>query len=104
MDLPMGWTGYLKIFTAATETVPDITNDKIYTGIIVGPHPLRSNPKPLSLSPPPQLPLPLPSTPPHYHTRPEPLLHGDRSKGAARYRTHITIWDMYVDAFLGMVE
>jgi hypothetical protein len=41
LALPIGWTESLKIFTAATETIADLTNDPIAAGAIVAPHPLE---------------------------------------------------------------
>jgi hypothetical protein len=42
LALPMGWTKSPKIFTAAMETVADISNNQLSVGATFGPHPLEA--------------------------------------------------------------
>jgi hypothetical protein len=88
----MGWTQSLKIFTAATKTIADLTNVQLAAGTIFGPHPLEVQ----SEAPAPAV-TPVPSD----ILRPEPLPHGARPKGGVHYCTPRALWDVYVD-FHGM--
>jgi hypothetical protein len=106
LALPMGWTEFPKIFTAATETVADLANHSLAAGTPFGPHPLEV----LSDAPPPPAPIEMPSAPapaappPSLVARPASLPRGARPKGAVHYRTPLALWDVYVDDFLGMVQ
>jgi hypothetical protein len=53
LALPMGWTESPKIFTAATETVADLTNHSLTVATPFGPRPLEV----LSDAPPPPAPI-----------------------------------------------
>jgi hypothetical protein len=92
--LPMGWMQSPPLFTAATETVADLTNQALLASAPVGPHRLdvvseSDGPVPAlapsSLSLLPAVPLP---------TKPMPR---------GRRRPPVKSWDVYVDDFIGMV-
>jgi hypothetical protein len=57
LALPMGWTESPKIFTAATETVADLTNTALSSGAVFGPHQLEVQSE-------------TPATPPSLRSRP----------------------------------
>jgi hypothetical protein len=103
LALPMGWTESPKIFTAATETVADLTNMALSSGAAFGPHHLEVQ----SETPPPsQASGPAPNAVPRAADirRPVSLPLGPRPAGTAHYRTPLALWDVYVDDFLGMVQ
>jgi hypothetical protein len=101
---PMGWTESPKIFTAATETITDITNKELSAGNPFGPHPLEVQ----SEASPPVSPVTaaVPAAPSASGNTPmqPPLPRGTRPKGAKHYRTPLSHWDVYVDDFLGLVQ
>jgi hypothetical protein len=93
--LPMGWKQYPPLFTAATETVTDLANNKLQsrqasmphrldvlseTPIVPEPHPLVSTAGPKTLAP--------PSGTRFHSSKPVP----------------VKSWDVYVDDFVGMVQ
>jgi hypothetical protein len=94
LALPMGWTESPKIFTAATETVADMTNASLKSGDRFPAHHLDT----ISETPPPPATLPpkltpsleTPSLPPRF-----------RRSDAPHYDPPLALWDVYVDDFLG---
>jgi hypothetical protein len=115
LALPMGWTESPKIFTAATETVADLTNSNLQAAVPFGPHRLDA----VSESPVPDVPpatsseSPVPDVtrapspqPPllRRSERPAPLPKGPRPSTASHYKRPIALWDVYVDDFLGLVQ
>jgi hypothetical protein len=106
LALSMGWTEPPKIFTAATETVADLTNVELSSGTIFGPHTLEA---PSEAAPPAGLdiviaPCATSNPPPSTILRPTPLPRGAPPKGATHYCTPLALWDVYVDDFWGMVQ
>jgi hypothetical protein len=86
----MGWTKSHKIFKDATKTVADVTNTQLCVSTKFGPHPLEvqsETPAPTTDVAPAiamdRVPNPVLCT--------EHLPHGERPKGAAHYRTHISL-------------
>jgi hypothetical protein len=97
LALPMGWTDSPKIFTAATETVADMTNASLKSGDRFPAHHLET----ISETPPPPAPLPPKSTPSR-----ETLSLPTRSRrsDAPHYGPPLALWDVYLDDLLGHVQ
>jgi hypothetical protein len=97
LALPMGWTESPTIFTAATETVANMTNTRLRSGDRLPAHHLEM----ISETPAPPAPRPPNSTPslipPSLPTR---SCHPD----APHYSPPLALWDVYVDDFLGLVQ
>jgi hypothetical protein len=95
--LPMGWTKSPKIFTAATETVADMTNMSLKSGERFPAHHLEV----ISETPPPPAPLPPKSTP---SLEPTSLPTRPHLPETPHYGPPLSLWNVYVDDFLGLVQ
>jgi hypothetical protein len=97
LALPMGWTESPKIFTAATETVADMTNASLKSGDRFPAHHLdtisETPPPPATLPPKSTSSLETPSLPPR-----------SRRSDAPHYGPPLSLWDVYVNDFLGLVQ
>jgi hypothetical protein len=93
--LPMGWMQSPPVFTAATETVADLANQKLQDQARCGPHRLDV----VRESPPPPIPLPV-----MVAAGPEPRLLPPRPQPRGRPSPPVKGWDMYVDDFIDMVQ
>jgi hypothetical protein len=93
--LPMGWMQSPPMFTAATETVADLTNQALLASTPAGPH--RLDVVSESDGPVPAL---APNSPPLLPAVPLPT----KSMPRGRPRPPVKSWDVYVDDFLGMVQ
>jgi hypothetical protein len=97
LALPMGWTESLKIFTAATETVAEMTNMSLKSGERFPAHHLEV----ISETPPPPAPL-LPKSTPSLEPTSLPTL--PLRPDAPNYGPPLALWDVYVHDFLVLVQ
>jgi hypothetical protein len=93
--LPMGWMQSPPLFTAATETVADLANQKLQDQARCGPHRLDV----IRESPPPPIPLPVVVA-----AGPDPRPLPPRPQRRGRPSPPVKGWDVYVDDFIGMVQ
>jgi hypothetical protein len=129
LTLPMGWKESPKIFTAATETVADLAKQQIQQGPVQPPHRLQD----ISEQPPPNPPTPCPVILPAFKSAISPCLvtlpalksvksipppKNDTAMGTpcpvtlpalksakgVHYHRPLSLWDVYVDDFLGLVQ
>jgi hypothetical protein len=93
--LTMGWMQSPPLFTAATETVADLANQKLHDQARCGPRRLdvvgESHPSP----------IPLPAL---VAAGPEPRPLPPRPQPSGRPSPPVKSWDVYVDDFIGMVQ
>jgi hypothetical protein len=94
----MGWKESPKVFTAATETVADLANQKLAKGYPKLDHRLEA----ASEQKPPQVEHPV-HTPEVAPSGPAPPPQHCRNLGT-HYHRPLGLWDVHVDDFLGLVQ
>ena len=96
ISLPMGWKNSPPAFCTATETIADVTNQRLLRQTLEPPHPMDA----LADTTPPEPPPPLPPS----HTIAVPLPPRVDPHLARRSRRKLAYVDIFVDDFIGAAQ